>query len=298
MDDDFYLRFENRFRGSRSDIKERVKVYLPVIAPLKAIYPERFVVDVGCGRGEWLELLAENGWKVQGVDINQSMVEQCQALGLSALQGDAIGYLRTLESDSVAIVSGFHIAEHLPFDLLLDLFKEARRVLLPGGMLILETPNPENILVGSCTFYMDPTHGNPLPPSLLQFMAEDACFANAVIMRLNGPAIPEDGAPIRQQVSWALTAHPDYGLVAQKEPDGCVAGLFDYIEKLKAENIDSLTNLMNILESFETELQQAKTELYCLTHSRSWKITKPLRIAGYFARCLRRWLRQFGPRWR
>lgn len=118
-------------------------------------------------------------------------------------------------------------------------------------------------------------------------MAEDTGYAKTAIMRLNGPASPEDGTPIQQQVLWALTAHPDYGLVAQKTPDSFVNGIFDYIEKLKGEEIDGLTNLKNILERFETELQKIEAEVYCLTHSRSWRVTKPLRIAAKLARGLR-----------
>lgn len=286
------MRFENRFRGDRSAIKERVKAYLPVIEPLKAIYPEGLVLDIGCGRGEWLELLAENRWKVQGVDFNQRMVDQCQALGLPVLQGDAIEYLRTLESESVAIVSGFHIAEHLPFDLLLVLFKEVFRVLLPGGMFILETPNPENILVGTCDFYLDPTHKNPLPPPLLQFLAEDTGYAKMVIMRLNGGITPGGDASMCEKVSWALTAHPDYGLVAQKAPDASVAEIFQYIDKLKNKKINRLTYLMDTLNRFEEQLQAKEAEIKSLKDSCSWRVTKPLRVVGRLARHLKQRIRQ------
>jgi O-antigen chain-terminating methyltransferase len=173
--DDNGVRFETGL-SSREVIKARVKVYLPIIEPLKAIYPNSLVVDVGCGRGEWLELLNENGWQAIGVDTNRSMVDLCKELGLNAVVGDAIQYLSTINAESVSVISGFHIVEHLPFDLLVRLVQEAHRALLPGGILILETPNPENYKVGAINFYLDPTHRNPIHNDAI--LSEDPGFAN------------------------------------------------------------------------------------------------------------------------
>jgi len=119
MNDEFYVRFEDRFRGSREVVKDRIKVYLPIIEPLLKIYPDIPAIDLGCGRGEWIELLQENGWLVKGIDTNLSMVKICQSHGLPALQTDAIEYLRSLNDISVSVVSGFHIAAHLTPELLL-----------------------------------------------------------------------------------------------------------------------------------------------------------------------------------
>ncbi len=260
INDDFYLRFEDEFRGPRSVIKQRVSAYLPIIEPLKAIYPNGVIVDLGCGRGEWIELLQENGWRVQGIDTNISMVEMCQSLGLPALKADAIEHLRSLEENSVSVVSGFHIAEHLPFELLLELVREAHRTLLPGGMLILETPNPENDIVRASSFYLDPTHRNPLPPDLMQFVAKDCGFLKSVIMRLNGPEAPGNNEPISRYVLWALSANPDYGLVAQKRPDPHME-IFYALDRSNSEQVDGLTILNNSIVRFENEMDAVKSEL-------------------------------------
>ncbi len=85
------------------------------------------------------------------------MVQESKALNLDVIEQDGIEFLKSLESNSISIVTGFHIVEHLPFKLLIELFDESYRVLRDGGLIIFETPNPENILVASCSFYTDRT---------------------------------------------------------------------------------------------------------------------------------------------
>ena len=138
---DFYIAFENRYRGSRELIKQRQTSYLPYIAPLKTVYPNLKAIDLGCGRGEWLELLKENGVDASGVDLDDAMLSSCIASNLKVKKIDAISALQELPNASLHIISGFHIAEHLPFEQLIELIHQALRVLSPGGLLILETPN-------------------------------------------------------------------------------------------------------------------------------------------------------------
>ena len=223
--DDFYQAFENKFRGGRQLIKDRLSVYLPIIQPLKNIYPGGSVIDLGCGRGEWLELLDQyEGFTARGVDLNEAML--ASAKGLSVVQQDALVYLKKLPDDSQAIVSGFHIAEHLEFAELQILVKEAHRVLKPGGLLILETPNPENIIVGTVDFYMDPTHLQPLPPNLLEFLATYVGFFRTKIIRLQEPYdLTRHGRVTLLNVFDG--ASPDYAVVAQKQADSTVLTLFD-----------------------------------------------------------------------
>ena len=179
-----YVSFENKFRGSRQDIKTRQVYYVPYIK--KTINSkEELVVDIGCGRGEWLEVLKENDIKAKGIDLNRLMVEEAIEYGLDAEYMDAIDYLSGLKDESTSVVTGFHIAEHLPFRALVSLLDESLRVLKKGGMIILETPNPENIMVGACSFYTDPTHINPIPPATLEFLATHRGFQNVEIHRLH-----------------------------------------------------------------------------------------------------------------
>ena len=253
MDDELYVRFQDRFRGSREEIKDRLKAYLPIIEPLKTIYPDKPAIDLGCGRGEWLELLQENGWQAMGVDVNKSMVSHCERLGLSTINDDAIKYLHAVKPESVPVISGFHIAEHLTFELLLELIKNGYRTLLPGGFLILETPNPENALVSSLNFYLDPTHQNPLPPLLMQFLAEDSCFYKSVIMRVNGPNEPGNNMPLSSWVTWAAYANRDYALVAQKKTD-TDSPEFTYYDSLRSEQVIFFLMVANIFNQYENQL--------------------------------------------
>ncbi|HEX8773147.1 MAG TPA: methyltransferase domain-containing protein [Pyrinomonadaceae bacterium] len=180
--DALYTSFEDQFRGSREDIKERFRIYVPVLRDA-AITAE--ILDIGCGRGEWLEVLEEEGFAARGVELNRAMVEQCRERGLEAVDAEAIAYLQSLPPASLRAVTGFHFIEHLPFETLIKLLDEIVRVLKPGGMVIFETPNPENVLVGSYFFYFDPTHRNPLPPSMTQFLLESRGLSRIEVMKLH-----------------------------------------------------------------------------------------------------------------
>ncbi|MDB9420495.1 methionine biosynthesis protein MetW [Microcystis aeruginosa CS-563/04] len=187
--DAFYFAFEERFRGSREEINRRLEVYLPRLREAQIAPGDSLILDLGCGRGEWLELLRDNGYRARGIDLNRVVIEQCQSRGLEVLEGDVIAYLQSMPDDSVAVITGFHIIEHLPFEILVKLLNEAFRVLRQRGLVIFETPNPANVLVGSCNFYFDPTHRNPLPSLMTQFLVQYCGFAQVEILNLN----PSDG---------------------------------------------------------------------------------------------------------
>ncbi|MBP1142045.1 O-antigen chain-terminating methyltransferase [Pseudomonas sp. PvP009] len=211
----FYRAFEDRYRGSRELIHERQQVYIPFLEPLKQIYPESQALDLGCGRGEWLEILIQNGFQALGIDLDVGMLEACTALGLPVENMDALEKLRSLPDESMTVISGFHIAEHIPFGDLKVLVAEALRVLKPAGLLILETPNSENLVVGTQTFYLDPTHTCPIPHLLLSFLTEYARFSRSQLLRLQEPvALSEGGAVDLFSVLHGVS--PDYAIVAQK----------------------------------------------------------------------------------
>jgi len=226
IDKEFYRAFEDRFRGPRDLIKSRLRVYLPFIAPLKVIHKECKAIDLGCGRGEWLELMAEAGFEAYGVDLDEGMLSACNKALLSVTKEDAVEYLMKLQDESVVIVSGFHIIEHISFADLQKLVTEAFRVLKPGGLLILETPNPENLVVATTSFYLDPTHQRPIPPSLLYFLAEYCGFSRVKLLRLQESASISDSEDIRLMDLFTGVS-PDYAVVAQKNaPNGHIR-LFD-----------------------------------------------------------------------
>jgi O-antigen chain-terminating methyltransferase len=181
----FYLSFENLFRGSRAEIKERFKVYLPLIKGKGIGADEMPVLDIGCGRGEWLELLKEEGLRARGVDANRVVIEQCRELGLDVVEADLVSYLHVLPDNSVGAITGFHVVEHLPIDTLMQVCDESVRILKPGGVLIFETPNAENVLVGSYYFHFDPTHRKPLPSPTMRFLFEARGLTDVEVINLH-----------------------------------------------------------------------------------------------------------------
>ena len=223
----FYHAFEDRFRGSRELIKSRLRIYLPFVIPLKAIYDDCRVIDLGCGRGEWLELMVDEGFEAQGVDLDESMLAISNAAGLSVVKSDIIEYLQKIQDNSVEIVSGFHIIEHISSDSLQILVKETFRVLKPGGLLILETPNPENLLVSTTEFYLDPTHNKPIPPKLLYFLAEYNGFARIKLLRMQESQSISSLADDIDVTDIFFAVSPDYAVVAQKRAPDEQMSLFD-----------------------------------------------------------------------
>jgi SAM-dependent methyltransferase len=216
MTDDFYQSFENRYRGSRELIKSRLKVYIEFVEPLLKKVSNGVVVDLGCGRGEWLELLRDHGINSIGIDLDQNMLASCRKLDLKVKKIDAIKYLQQLPSESVATITSFHLVEHLEFDKLRVLVSEAFRVLIPGGLLIMETPNPENILVSTRNFYLDPTHQRPLPSELLSFVSEFSGFGRFKTVRLQeSKELSQSLNPTLYEVLDGVS--PDYAIVSQKQ---------------------------------------------------------------------------------
>lgn len=183
--DKFYKSFEDKFRGHRSEIKKRLLAYEPFLQILKQNNENPAAVDLGCGRGEWLEILKQNGFTARGCDLSEEMLKECEKNALEAKKQGAIEFLSELEDSSLALVSAFQLVEHLEFSELFELIKQARRVLKDGGILILETPNPENLRVATLNFYLDATHVKPIPPMLLEYLCEFEGFNNTFMMRLN-----------------------------------------------------------------------------------------------------------------
>lgn len=281
----FYRAFEDRHRGSRELIKSRLDVYRPFIEPL--IKPDELIcgIDLGCGRGEWLEILGEMGISALGVDLDQGMLSACSERGLKTIHGDALAYLAGLEDDSQIVVSAFHMVEHISFDQLQDLVKQAHRVLRPGGLLIMETPNPENIMVATCSFYLDPTHVRPIPPDLLLFMTEFFKFSRSKILRL------QEGPQTLLSISLNLNhvlggASPDYAVIAQKAASDDIQSKCDYAFNLDY-GVDTITLAAKYsdqqnqrFEALQFELLQAESMLNAIYSGFSWRITKPLRLIG------------------
>ena len=173
-DEQGYLALEDRFRGTREDILERVSAYLPYLRA--EALKEREVVDLGCGRGETLTALTEGGIRARGIDASEEMVSRCRDQGLTADQGDLFDFLANCDEASLGGIVSLHVIEHLPAESVDRLVRMAWRALVPGGVLILETPNPLSLVVAARNFWIDPTHRRPIHPATLALSYELAGF--------------------------------------------------------------------------------------------------------------------------
>ena len=306
MSPDFYRAFEDRHRGPRADVQARQRVYLPFLDGAAQAGVPRRLVDLGCGRGEWIELAAKQGWQARGVDLDEGMLGACRDAGLDAVHGDLLAHLRTLESASLGALTALQVAEHLAFDDLQALVREAARVLAPGGLLVLETPNPENLVVGSSGFHMDPTHVKPLPPALLSFLAEYGGFAPVAVLRLHegiGKEAPVNLIDVLAGVS------PDYAVVARKPGGQTSPGLdalfaqkhgfnlnelaerydarlrelerrLQVAEGVKERAVAELFDLRKRAQDADRRAQDADQRVQAIHASTSWRLTAPVRLVG------------------
>lgn len=218
--DALYVAFEDQFRGSRALIKSRLQPYLKDVSKLKVVTKDTPLLDLGCGRGEWLELLQDHGVAAEGVDSNTVFAGMCVERGQRVILGDAITYLRSLPAASRGAITAFHLIEHLPYAVLVTLVKECHRVLQPGGLVIFETPNPDNLLVGGSRFYSDPTHLHPLPKEYPAFLLRMTGFAKVVTRPLNpdNESLSEDSASpeLRNFLNRLFFGDQDYAVLGRK----------------------------------------------------------------------------------
>jgi SAM-dependent methyltransferase len=186
--DEYYWHFEGFMRGSAEELDRRLRLYEGRARDLldrDRGHDAPLWLDIGCGRGEFASILREWGFRVRGVDISEEAVDACLALGIDAVQGDAVQYVESYSGEPIAAVSGIQIIEHLPRELWLPLIRSSLAVLEPGGGLLLETINPLNVRALSSSFFADLTHAWPAHPETLRLMAESSGFARVEIDYLN-----------------------------------------------------------------------------------------------------------------
>ncbi|MCC7008788.1 MAG: methyltransferase domain-containing protein [Acidobacteria bacterium] len=159
-----YLAFEDRFRGSPEAIREGLAEYLPFFQGASD------VLDIGCGRGEFLELLRAQGITARGLDLNRAMVEASRARGLDVVQADALAHVASLPDASLGGVFAAQVVEHLPPDYLARLLEAIARTLRPGGIVVLETINPACWLAFFESYIRDLSHVRPIHPETLQYL--------------------------------------------------------------------------------------------------------------------------------
>ncbi len=163
-----------------------------------------------------------------GVDLSEDFVDQCLTRGLKVILADVCDHLEGVAERSLSVVTAFHLVEHIPVDRLIHLLDLSVRALEPGGLLILETPNPENLVVGASSFYIDPSHLRPLPPGLLAFLVEARGFARVetrflhpdTAATLQSPkdssAWSADLAPLVELINNRLYGPRDYAVIGRR----------------------------------------------------------------------------------
>lgn len=175
----FYFLLEERYRGTTTDIQKRLEYYLPDLLETRTrIGDNKPVVDIGCGRGEFVNLLRQHDFEAVGIDFNNTQLDLARQQGLPVLHGDARVHLEQQDENTLLAITGIHIVEHINFRDLLRLCAAAFHALSPGGIVIFETPNPANLIVGAHTFNLDPTHIKPLPMEVMELVLETVGFTN------------------------------------------------------------------------------------------------------------------------
>lgn len=206
-----YSRFAERFRGSEEFVKAGQKFYIPYFAGCKD------VLDIGCGRGEFLELMREAGVSARGIDLSRESVDLCRSKGLHTEEADLFAYLAALPDASLDGIFCAQVVEHLPPAQLPEMIRLAAEKLWRGGALVIETPNPECLAIFATHFYLDPTHTRPVPHALLAFYMEECGIGNIEVHR-RAPAIETMSAlaALPQDFREAFFGGLDYAIVGKK----------------------------------------------------------------------------------
>jgi O-antigen chain-terminating methyltransferase len=206
-----YARFAERFRGSEQFVRRAQEFYLPFFAGRQA------VLDLGCGRGEFLQLMKEAGVEARGVDASAESVALCRSKGLAADCADLFVYLQDLPDSALDGIFCAQVVEHLPAGRLPDLIRLAASKLSKGGLVTIETPNPECLAIFSTHFYLDPTHTRPIPPALLRFYMEEAGLGQIEVHPLS-PAMESMSslAGLPDEFRNAFFGGLDYAIIGRK----------------------------------------------------------------------------------
>jgi SAM-dependent methyltransferase len=226
-----YVGFEDRFRGSREEIRERLQAYVPLFAG------RTDVLDVGCGRGEFLDLLREAGVGARGLDTNHEMIEVCRARGLDVVEGDLVGYLSDLPDASLGGLIAVQVVEHLEASYLMRALDVAYHKLRPGSPIVLETINPASWFAFFSSYIRDLTHQRPIHPDTLQYLLTASGFQKARVafsapleeidkLQPLAPPKPQDAPAVAdlittfnanvERLNSLLFAFQDYAAIAER----------------------------------------------------------------------------------
>jgi len=261
-----YIEFENQFRGSRESILERLDQYRGVLTYIKEEYPRAKALDLGCGRGEWLQKCQQYELSAQGIDASSSMIKYCKKEGLNACKGNIFKIMPHLKSNCYSLITAFHIIEHLDNDKITKLLIEAERLLKKNGIIIIEMPSIDNIYVSTDSFYLDETHINKIHPKLLIYKLGIHGFKSTELNYINGEAVEEQTHLMKKLF---YNVGQDVSIVACKKitlpklrgEKGITESIIKYPEKREIiSEIDlNLENSIKLLNQVSRQIEEEST---------------------------------------
>ena len=303
MDEKFYLRFENLHRGDSKTLLAKFRVYEPVISLICCEANNPQFLDIGCGNGEFLRFVSTLGGDVIGIEKNSAYSRKKNSKILFEYS-DALTWLKRQDDSSFDFVSAIHVIEHLEFSYLYEMVGEIKRVLKESGIILFETPNPDNITVATKNFYTDPTHLKLIPSNLLSFVIKDHGFSVTHKWGVNESPHIEKSTYIYDVLGGASPDYAIFGLVNENTFEGKLETLLrspkgrstkemcdlfearyqhDYSiiskelkkidNKIFEQNCYHRDQMVRLRHSFELELRS-------IYESKSWKITAPLRFVA------------------
>ena len=310
MDEKFYLRFEKLHRGDSKTLLNKFRVYEPVISLICCEANKPKFLDIGCGNGEFLRFVSTLGGDVIGIEKNSAYSRKKNSKILFEYS-DALTWLKRQDDSSFDFVSAIHVIEHLEFSYLYEMVGEIKRVLKDSGIILFETPNPDNVTVATKNFYTDPTHLRLIPSRLLSFVVEEHGFSVVHKWGVNESPHIAKSTNIYDVIGGASPDYTMFGLVNENAFGGKLEDLLrspkgrstkemcDFFEaryqndysiiskelkkidnKIFEQNCHYRDQIFEVSKEIIRLRHSFESELSSIYKSRSWKITAPLRIVA------------------
>ncbi len=310
MDENFYLRFENLHRGDSKTLLAKFRVYEPIISLICNETNNPKFLDIGCGNGEFSTFISSFGGDVIGIEKNSAYLKG-ENNKILLVHSDALTWLKRQDDSSFDFVSAIHVIEHLEFSYLYEMVGEIKRVLKENGIILFETPNPDNVTVATKNFYTDPTHLRLIPSSLLSFVIKDHGFSVTHKWGVNESPHVEKSTCIYDVIGGASPDYTIFGLVKENAFGGKLENVLrsakgrstkemsDLFEARYQHDYSIISKELKKIENkifeqncyYRDQMYEVSKEIVRLRHafeleissiykSKSWKITAPLRFVA------------------
>ncbi|MFH7882693.1 MAG: class I SAM-dependent methyltransferase [Candidatus Aenigmatarchaeota archaeon] len=287
--ENFYLFFENKHRGSEQLIRKRLEFYEALLKCYREFSENPVSLDIGSGRGEFLEEFTKNQFNAVGIEINDNFIDIARKKGLTVIKEDALSFISRESDNKYDVISMIHVIEHLNFEYVFKLFKEVFRILKPGGCFILETPYTKNIVLGTYNFWLDPTHIRPVNVDLVRALGEYIGFSYFEYFPLQSIELERINQITLKHVFYA--ASPDISMVMIKDSENkeLIYKLLDELNKMKSKvsvdlddllelyekqienEVAGIAELKNIIDLQRDKINEISAHLNALLNSKIWR---------------------------